>query len=40
MLYNISLHGATDNTPFYLVFGFETTMPGWQGMQQSNNEDL
>lgn len=32
-LHNTSSHAATDNTPFYLLFGFEATLPGWQEIQ-------
>lgn len=35
-IHNSSPHTATNNTPFFILFGFEPTLPGWQRLQQQN----
>lgn len=33
-IHNSAPHRSTSNTPFFMLFGFEPTLPGWQGIQQ------
>lgn len=34
IIHNSSPHAATGNTPYFLLFGVEPTMPHWQEIQQ------
>lgn len=35
-IHNNSPHTATNNTPFFMLFGFKPTLPGRQGLQQQS----
>lgn len=37
-IHNACPHSATGQTPFYLLFGMEPTLPGWQGLQPQQKD--
>lgn len=38
-IHNACPHSATGQSPFYLLFGMEPTLPGWQGLQSQRKDE-